>query len=240
MPVNLMPVAACLGRRGRWSIRWPAVFLALLILFALSGCAVRAPAAPAPVADLGYSSYSDARSEAFDSVREMRNRLMGGCAGIDPTQLSTNTSYLVGSESDFRRCIRDKVTAAFANSEGVTHCAGKEDVSAYIVCISMGDWLNALLHSAGSPKSLSPAEWLDTPMAITNTADELTALSLTRCATTRSQNTLGDCQLALLVEALSTSSGDLAVCHGEMGLRVQCVAYKSIARYLRDKTMLIW
>jgi hypothetical protein len=229
-------VSVVLGQRGMLLPAWPVYFITLLILLALSGCAASTTTS---AVDLAYTSYSDARNDAFRTVNEMRNRLMVACAGIDPTRLNANTPYLVGYASEMRGCIREKLTEAFANSEGVAHCASKEDISGYIVCISLGDWLNLLRHGAGSPKSLSPEEWLDTERALTNTVNELTALSLMRCAG-RSQSQLADCQAELLVEALSTSTGDLAACRGEIAVRLRCVAYKSVASYLHDKTMLIW
>jgi hypothetical protein len=72
--------------------------------------------------------------------------------------MGVTAPYFVGYVSDIKACFREKLTAAFANSEGIVHCAAEQDLGDYAVCIAEGDWLNMLRRGAGIPGSLSADE----------------------------------------------------------------------------------
>ncbi len=147
--------------------------------------------------------------------------------------------YFVGYVSDIKACFREKLTAAFANSEGIEHCAAEQDLGDYAVCIAKGDWLNMLRRGAGIPGSLSADEWQDLDRAVMLTAEELSVRSFATC-TGKTGAQRGDCLSEIFVKSFNIPPDDVALCRGDILVQMRCIGYKAVTRYLRDKAMLIW
>lgn len=233
---DLMRPSAVPRPSGIWSFALPAFYFPLAMMLALIGCT---PATNTTAISPVAASSTDARMEAFLAVQEMRARLMTACTETDPSRMGVTSPYFVGYVSDIKTCFREKLTAAFVNSEGIVHCAAKPDLGDYAVCISMGDWLNMLRRGAGLPGSLSVEEWQDLDMAMKHTAEELSVQSFATCTGTADAQRWA-CHSEIFAKSFDIPPSDVALCRGDIFLQMRCIGYKAVARYLRDKAMLIW
>lgn len=204
--------------------------------FALGLAACSTPTKNLSTTPDNTAAVQQAQADMRLAAQDVRRRLVDACTVRDPAKLN-GSSQLNPIETDLRSCFRDKLTSAFANSDGTKHCAGKADLGDYVTCLTFGDWLNTLRHNAGSPKSLSTDEWRDPQKAVDNTVNEVGAQTLVQCAGKTAQQ-FEACQLDILVNSLGVSANDVVICKGQKEL--ECLATRGVAQYLRDKSLMIW